>query len=175
MRELPCWLLGNMFATVGYPLGWMDVSVIVSSGCPGFQWLKALNPSTRSSRPAFSMMLKRLDSDRSARISPGPRITLRDESPKSPHTGCVKVLSVEPETTSEQNHCWCDLGHLGAPGLKLALSESVLLLPLSAPTMVKGIPPWTDEMMPYFQPPITSSASFGALPRIALPVPMGRA
>src|ERR1700677_545269 len=175
MGELPFWLLGKIFATVGYPLGWRDVSVIVSSGCPGFQWLRALNASNRSSKADFSTMEKLLDSDISARNSPGPRIALRDELPKYPQFGCVKVLSVEPATSSEQNHCACDLGHAGAPGLKLALSESVLLLPLSAPTMVKGIPPWTDEMMPYFQPPITSSASFGALPRIALPVPMGRA
>ena len=112
-----------MFPTDGYPLGWMAVSVIVSSGCPGFQWLKALNASNRSSKADFSTMAKLLDSDRSALISPGPRIALRDELPKSPYAGCVKVLSVEPATSSEQNHCWCDLGHLGALGLKLALSE----------------------------------------------------
>ena len=81
MRALPCVLLGKIFPTVGYPLGWRTVSVIVSSGCPGFQWLKALNASNRSSRPAFSTMAKRLDSDRSALINPGPRIALRDELP----------------------------------------------------------------------------------------------
>src|SRR5579863_2417529 len=156
MRALPCVLLGKIFATVGYPLGWRTVSAIVSSGCPGFQWLKALNASKRSSRPAFSTMAKFLDSDRSALISPGPRIALRDELPKSPHAGCVKVLSVEPATGSEQNHCWCDFGHLGAPGLKLALSAKVPLLPPSCPTMVKGIPPWKDERTPNFQPPMAS-------------------
>ena len=161
---------------------WQDLShswasVIVSSGCPGFQWLKALNASNRSSRPAFSTMGKRLDSDRSALICPGARIALRDELPKYPHAGCVKVLSVEPAScVGAEPLLRAIYGHLGARGIEVGpLRKGVVIAPLSLATIVKGNPPWKDERTPTFQPPMASSTSFEELPRIAFPWPMGRA